>query len=142
MTAHSPTPATVPSADEQAAYETSRTDLVLGGRAILSGEYVAGLILAAQLDTAGTPRKLPTDLFPDADPVLVQEVWDRAMAVGVRCGRMLSTPRLSRDVLARLRDDLARAGHAAMAGMVARAAATAALTHPADGESARGGRDA
>jgi hypothetical protein len=139
---HSPIPAAVPdvpngpvSSEEQAAFAVSRTDLVLGGRAVISSEYLSGLILAAELDTAGAPRKLPADLFPGVDPVVVQEVWDRALVVGVRCGRLMGAPRLHRDVLARLRGELLEAGHVAMAGMVGRAAATAFAVHPADGES-------
>lgn len=98
-------------------------DAQLAARAVSSGEFLAGLILAAELDTVGRPAKLPADLFPefpDADPALVQAVWDRALAVGLRSGQFRGAPRFHRDVLARLQGELEAAGHAAMAGLVAR----------------------
>lgn len=115
-------------------------DLVLAGRAVSTGEHIAGLIAAAQLDTVGTPRKLPMDLFPDDDPEVVARVWQRALVVGVRAGQLMGSPRFSRDKLARLQGELLEAGHAAMSGMVGRslsAAERAPEWHPADGESER-----
>ncbi|MFM9373310.1 hypothetical protein [Streptomyces sp. Da 82-17] len=129
-TAHSPSADTVPAAEDADA--TVRTDLVLGGRATMTAEYLRGLIVAGQLVAAGTPRKLPNDLFPDADPVLVQEIWDRAFAVGWQTRGLAGRPYFHRDQLARLQGELAEAGHVAMAGMVGRALATALHTHPAD----------
>lgn len=115
-------------------------DFVLAGRAVSTGAHIAGLILAAQLDTVGTPRKLPMDLFPGVDPAVVQEIWDRALVVGVRAGQLMGSPRFSRDKLARLQGELVEAGHAAMGGMVGRSLAVAQRApewHPADGEDGR-----
>jgi hypothetical protein len=115
-------------------------DFVLAGRAVSTGAHIAGLIAAAQLDTVGTPRKLPMDLFPGVDPAVVQEIWDRALVVGVRAGQLMAAPRFNRDRLARLQGELAAAGHAAMGGMVGRsrvAAERAPEWHPADGEDGR-----
>lgn len=115
-------------------------DFVLAGRAVSTGAHIAGLILAAQLDTVGTPRKLPRDLFPGVDAAVVQEIWDRAMVVGVRTGQLMTAPRFNRDKLARLQGELVEAGHAAMGGMLGRsrvAAERAPEWHPADGEDGR-----
>jgi hypothetical protein len=110
-------------AGSERAVDVARADTALAGRAVSSGEFLAGLIVAAELDTVGRPGKLPADLFPefpDADPALVQAVWDRALAVGLRAGRFRGAPRFHRDTLARLQGELEAAGHAAMAGLVAR----------------------
>ncbi|MFD9443449.1 hypothetical protein [Streptomyces sp. NPDC060001] len=116
-------------------------DLTLAGRAVSSGPWIAGLILAAELDTVGTPRKLARDLFPGTDPAVVQEIWDRALAVGVRAGQLMAAPRFNRDKLARLQGELVEAGHAAMGGMVAVPVRQAEWMPggglEADGESAR-----
>jgi len=110
-------------AESERAVNVARADAVLAGRAVSSGEFLAGLILAAELDTVGRPGKLPADLFPefpDADSALIQAVWKRALAVGLRAGQFRGAPRFHRDTLARLQGELEAAGHAAMAGMVAR----------------------
>ncbi|MFF7527276.1 hypothetical protein [Streptomyces pseudovenezuelae] len=115
-------------------------DGVLAGRAGVAGEYVAGLIAAAELDTVGTPRKLPMDLWPDQDPALVQEIWNRALVVGVRAGQLMAAPRLYRDKLTRLQGELAEAGFAAMGrtvGPAVGAAWRAPEWHPVDGEDGR-----
>jgi hypothetical protein len=115
-------------------------DFVLAGRAVSTGAHIAGLIVAAQLDTVGTPRKLPRDLFPGVDPAVVQEIWDRAMVVGVRAGQLMTAPRFNRDKLARLQGELFEAGHAAMGGMVGRSRVVAERApewHPADDEIGR-----
>lgn len=115
-------------------------DFVLAGRAVSAGAHIAGLIAAGQLDTAGTPGKLPADMWPDEDPVLVQAIWDRALVVGVRAGQLMGAPRFNRDKLTRLQGQLVEAGHVAMGGMVARslsAVERAPEPHPADGEDAR-----
>ncbi|WP_329376220.1 hypothetical protein [Streptomyces sp. NBC_01483] len=115
-------------------------DFVLAGRAVSTGAHIAGLILAAQLDTVGTPRKLPRDLFPGVDPAVVQEIWDRAMVVGVRAGQLMAAPRFNRDRLARLQGELAEAGFHAMGGMAGRSRVVAERApewHPGDGEIAR-----
>jgi hypothetical protein len=115
-------------------------DLTLAGRAVSTGQHVAGLIAAAQLDTAGTPRKLPRDLFPGVDPEVVQEIWDRALVVGVRAGQLMAAPRFNRDRLARLQGELTQAGFLAMGGMAGRSrqvAERAPAWHPVDGEVGR-----
>ncbi|MDX2658328.1 hypothetical protein PV402_39775 [Streptomyces scabiei] len=123
--------------------EPAVLDEVLAGRAAESGRLLAGLILAAELDTAGAPRKLPADLFPDVDPVVVQAVWDRALVVGIRAAQFLAAPRFHRDRLARLQGELEAAAFAAMGSMVAGArsavACQAVLWEDDGGEV--GGRD-
>lgn len=116
--------------------QTVRADLVFAGRHVSAGQYLAGLMAAGQLETAGRVDRLPRDLFPDADPVLVAEVWERACAVAWRAAERYFTARQDPAVLAGLRAELEGAGHAAMAGMVGRSLAvvrTARLAHPADG---------
>jgi len=120
-----------------AAPDPAAADAALAARARADGEFIAGLILAGQLDTVGTPRKLPMDLWPDADPALVAEVWSRALAVGVRAGRFMSAPRFYRDKLASLQGQLAQAGFEAMGRGVGPAVAAAHRVpgwHRADGE--------
>jgi hypothetical protein len=115
-------------------------DAVLAARARSVGEHLAGLIVAAELDTVGSPRKLPMDLFPGDDPEVVARVWARALVVGVRAGQLIGAPRFYRDKLTRLQGQLAEAGYAAMGRTVdpaARLAARAPEWHPADGEDGR-----
>lgn len=137
-TFHSPSkPAAADDADarrELVAFEVSRTDLTLAGRAVMTAQHLAGLIAAAELETAGRPSKLPRDLFPEADPVVVQEVWERAFVVGMHTARLAARPYFYRDQLERLRGELEAAGHSAMAGMVGRALATAVPQLSADEE--------
>jgi hypothetical protein len=140
------TPAAV-DADEQAAFEVMRTDAVLTGRAMSSGQFLAGagqflagLIVAAELETVGRPEKLTADLFPDVDPAVVQEIWDRAVAVGFHAGRAsVSSGRFTEDELARVRAKFEEAGFHAMGGLVARSGRLVARARraPADGEIAR-----
>lgn len=118
----------------------SAADSVLAARASAAGQHIAGLIAAAELDTVGTPRKLPMDLWPDADPELVAEVWSRALAVGVRAGQFMGVPRFYRDKLTRLQSVLSEAGYAAMGrtmGPVLSAAQRAPEWHPVDAELGR-----
>jgi hypothetical protein len=135
MTEIVPIPPAVPDAGPDPA-----VDSVLAARAVSDGEHIAGLILAAQLDTVGSPRKLPMDLFPHPDPevqALVQEAWSRALVVGVRAGKLMASPRFYRDKLATLRGQLEEAGHAAMGramGPAVAAAHRAPVRHPVDGE--------
>ena len=138
MTIEIPSAATPAPADD-AAFEVMRTDAVLTGRAMSSGEYLAGLIARAELETVGTPARLPADLFPDVDPVVVQQVWDRALAVGVQAGRAYWAPRLHPDELEASRARLAEAGFHAIGGMVGRSGrlVVRARQHPGDGEIAR-----
>ncbi|MFI8792606.1 hypothetical protein [Streptomyces sp. NPDC055105] len=137
MTTHPHSPATTSEATDAdaAAFEQTQRDLVLAGRTAATGQYLAGLIAAAQLDTVGTPRKLARDLFPGVDPVVVQEIWDRSAAVHFRAGQMAGAPRFHRDKLSRLRKQLTEAGDAAMAGRVQEALTIAVQAHPADEES-------
>lgn len=124
---------------EDAAFATMRADAVLAGRAMSSGVFLAGLIAHAQLATVGRPDKLPRDMWPGVDPVVVQEIWDRALAVGLHAGRRSVSPRLFRDELDRIAGALVEAGFHAMAGSVARSRRLVApeVAHPADGEDGR-----
>ncbi|MFF6866730.1 hypothetical protein [Streptomyces ardesiacus] len=126
---------------EDAAFETMQTDAVLAGRAMSSGQFIAGLIANAELETVGRPEKLARDLWPDADPVVVQEVWDRALAVGFHAGRVSAAPRMFRDQLERVAGVFAAAGFHAMGGLVSRSrrlVAPEGTSHPADGETGHG----
>ncbi|KFG02747.1 hypothetical protein IQ62_00210, partial [Streptomyces scabiei] len=118
MTDATPTtsPVVVPSAEEGAGFEVAYADAVFTGRAMSSAQFLAGLLVNGQLETVGRPDRLPADLFPDADPVVVQAVWDRALAVGLHAGRVSSAPRLYRDQLDRIAGTLAGAGYVAMGG--------------------------
>lgn len=118
------------------ALETARVDAVLCGRNAAAAVRIAGLIAAGQLDTAGSPRKLPMDLFPGADPEVVQAVWERALVVGVRAGQLMGAPRFYRDKLDRLQGVLAEAGFRAMGRSVGRARA-GVPSHPVDSEDGR-----
>ena len=146
MTTHHNT--TPPAADDSfdgegvddGSFETLRQDAVLTGRAMSSGEFLAGLIANGELATVGTPGKLAVDLFPGVDPVVVQAVWDRALAVGLHAGRRSAAPRLYRDELDRIAGVFAEAGFHAMGGSVARSRRLVApeVPHPVDGEEPRG----
>ena len=120
--------------------EVARVDGVLDARNREVAAYLAGLIASGQLDTVGSPRKLPQDLWPQADPVLqelVQEVFQRGVAVGFRAGRFFGAPRFYRDKLASLQGRLAEAGYAAMGramGPAVTEAYRAPVRHPVDGE--------
>jgi hypothetical protein len=125
-------PTIEPAADdagEAAAFQSMRTDAVLTGRAMSSGQFLAGLIATAELETVGRPARLPADLFPefpDADPALVQAVWDRGLAVGLHAGRLSAAPRLFRDQMDRVAGEFEAAGFNAMAGSVRRSRALVA----------------
>lgn len=131
------TPARPPAdhAGEQRA-EHASGDRLLAARAAGSGEFLAGLVAAAMLDTVGRPDRLPADLFPGLPEEAVAAVWERALAVGFRAGQFAAAPRLNRDVLARLRGELAAAGWEAMAGVAGQAVAVVETgpVHPADAE--------
>lgn len=121
--------------------EVARADEALAARNAAAAERLAGIIADAQLDTAGSPRKLPMDLFPDFPPEMVQAVWERALVVGVRAGQLMQAPRFYRDKLHRLQAELTQAGYAAM-GRAARKPLSAAQRYPElhaiDDEEARG----
>jgi hypothetical protein len=140
MTTESPSTPAV-DAGEQAAYETMRRDAVFTGRAMSSGQFLAGLIANGQLATVGSPDKLAADLFPDLDPVVVQAIWDRALAVGLHAGWRYGTPSFHRDELDRIAGVFEEAGFVAMGASVRRSRRLVAPevgVHPADGEGARG----
>ncbi|MFF0009547.1 hypothetical protein ACFYQT_39835 [Streptomyces tibetensis] len=123
------------------AFAVMSTDAVLTGRAMSSGEFLAGLIANGQLETVGRPDKLPQDLEPDVDPVVVQRIWDRALAVGLHAGRRSVSPERYRDEMDRIAGLYERAGFEAMGGTVSRSRRLVAPepgVHPADGEQARG----
>jgi hypothetical protein len=137
-----PTPEpVVVSAEEEAAFAVLSADAVLTGRAMMTGqamssaEFWAGLLAAALVDTAGSPRKLPADMWPDQDPVVVQEIWDRACVVASRAAQFAASPWLHRDRLQGLQERLTEAGFHAMAGSVGRSLGLVARVHPADSES-------
>jgi hypothetical protein len=125
---------------EDAAFETMRQDAVFTGRAMSSGEFLAGLLANGQLATVGRPDKLAVDLFPDVDPVVVQTIWDRALAVGLHAGRRSVSPRLYRDEMDRIAGEFEAAGFHAMGGSVSRSRRLVAgeVPHPADDEVTRG----
>lgn len=148
MTTHIPSsPAGDAEGLEDAAFTAMRTDAVLTGRAMSAGqamssaEFWSGLLVAALVDTAGSPRKLPADMWPDVDPAVVQEIWDRACVVAGRAAQFASSPWLHRDRLQRLQEQLAEAGFLAMGDSVGRSrrlVAPEVPPHPADGETGRG----
>lgn len=134
-----PVPSPAPGPEAEA--EVVLADAVLTGRAMSSAQFLAGLIANGQLATVGSPSKLPADLFPDVDPVVVQRVWDRALAVGLHAGRRSGSPRLYRDEMDRVAGLFAEAGFQAMGGSVARSRRLVAPdrpVHPADSEAGRG----
>lgn len=120
--------------------DVGAADAVLAARARASAEVLAGLIAAAELDTVGTPRLLPHDLFPDYDPEIVRAVWERALVVGVRAGQLMARPRFYRDKLSRLQGELEEVGFAAM-GRTVRGPLSAVARYPelhaVDDEAAR-----
>lgn len=119
-------------------WETVRADAVLVARASSAAVFLTGLLVNSELETVGRPDKLPADLFPGEDPVVVQEIWNRALAVGLHAGRVSAAPRLFRDQMARVQGLFEAAGFAAMGRAVSRSRRLVA-PHPADGEGVRGG---
>ncbi|MFB7313019.1 hypothetical protein [Streptomyces sp. NPDC056192] len=123
-----PTPAPVTPDD------TAAADQVLAERCQTSGDYLAGLLAAGTLEAAGAPRKLPEVLFADYDPSVVREIWDAALAVGYRAGKLAGQPRWTPDALNRLRAAMQDAGYNAMAAKAGRSASIHPPRHPADDE--------
>lgn len=127
---------------EAEAFEAMRRDAVLAGRAMSSGQYLAGLLAAAELETVGTPLKLPADMWPDVDPAVVQEIWDRACVVAWRAAQFAgaSPSRANAERLRDLQDRYREVAYTAMGGLVGRSRGLverAALAHPADRQAAR-----
>lgn len=116
----------------------SAADFVLGGRNVSAGQHIAGLLSAGLLETAGTPRELPRDLFPDADPDLVQQIWDRAAAMGFYAGQVYADPGRRRKELMRLQERYRQAAFEAMGAMVGRSLSLVTAAHPADDGGPRG----
>ncbi|MEU0837098.1 hypothetical protein [Streptomyces sp. NPDC005969] len=126
-THHTPAPATTDDA-------TAAADQALADLCQTSGDYLAGLIAAGTLEVAGTPRKLPEVLFADHDPDAVREIWNAALAVGYRAGKLAGQPRWTPDALDRLRVAMQDAGYNAMGAKAGRSASIHPPRHPADDE--------
>jgi hypothetical protein len=139
MSAEAPEATDAAAMEGGGSFEVLRADGVLVGRAYSAGEFLAGLILNAQLATVGSPDRLPADLFPDDDPDTVARVWQRALVVGLYAGRKSVDPDRYADELARLAGELEAVGYVAMGRAVARSRALVApeLKHPADSEAGR-----
>ncbi|MFF1916195.1 hypothetical protein ACFVYE_32330 [Streptomyces sp. NPDC058239] len=133
MTTHR-TPAPAGPVTDLTAKPSTTDDQALADRCQSSGDYLAGLLAAGTLEAAGTPRKLPELLFPDYDPAVVRAVWEAALPVGFRAGKLAGQPRWTPDALTRLRAELADAGYKAMGNLAARSAAIHPPRHPADHE--------
>ncbi|MFG3244173.1 hypothetical protein [Streptomyces sp. NPDC048157] len=133
MTTHH-TPAPAAPVTGLTARPAAADDQALANRCQSSGDYLAGLIAAGTLEAAGTVRRLPADLFPDYDPVMVEAVWQAALPVGFRAGQLSVRPSWTPDALNRLRAELANAGYTAMGNLAARSAAIHPPQHPADDE--------
>ncbi|MEE1812677.1 hypothetical protein [Streptomyces sp. BE133] len=131
-THHTPAP-TAPVTDLTARY-ARLADQALADRCQSSGDYLAGLLAKGMLDAAGTPKKLPELLFPDYDPEIVRAVWETALPVGFRAGKLAGQPRWTPDALTRLRAILTDAGYEAMGALAARSASVHPPRHPADDE--------
>ncbi|MFE9812373.1 hypothetical protein [Streptomyces sp. NPDC005548] len=116
-------------------------DFVLTGRAMSAGVYLAGLVTEGLMADVGTPRDLPTDLWPDVDPVVVQAIFNRGAATGFHAAQVVANPERRREERAQLHDRFRRAGFEAMGAMGSRSLRLVSpepVQHPADGESARG----
>lgn len=126
-------------ADAAAGCEVTTVDAVLAGRARSAGEFLAGVLAAAELDTAGTARKLPADTWPSVDPEVVQEIWNRACVVTWRAAQFAGSGWLYRDRLEAVQAQLEEAAYVVMGSLVGRSRRLVApeLTHPADGEQGR-----
>ncbi|MFJ2202457.1 hypothetical protein [Streptomyces violaceusniger] len=111
---------------------------VLDERIVGSVDVLYAHITAATLETVGRPRLLPTALFPDADPEVVEQVWQMAFMVGFLGGkRTAESRRWEHERLAAARNELAAAGYTAMADRIARVLPAPGTPHPADGETGR-----
>ncbi|MEU5660045.1 hypothetical protein ABZ802_31170 [Streptomyces sp. NPDC047737] len=128
------TPPTAPAPAADPGPDLAAVDQALADRCQTSGDYLAGLLAAGHLEAAGTVRKLPTDLFPDWDPAMVQAVWDAALPVGFQAGKLSVRPTWTPEALHRLRTALNAAGYVAMGKLAGRSATLHPPRHPADAE--------
>ena len=94
------------------------TDSVLPRRAATSADLLHALITTSMLDTAGHPDQLPGLLFPDLPAEQVQRIWDAAMTVGFRAGKMYAQRTWAPTTLDTARQALEDAGHERMAAAV------------------------
>lgn len=137
MTHPTPTPAS----------DAAAVDQTLADRATSSGQWIAGLIAAAMLDTTGTPAKLPELTFADLNlpDETITRIWQAGLAVGYRAGLLASRPRFHRDTLTRLQNALHQAGHRTMGRLTAQTLTVLppAPVHPADTDrdTVRGGHE-
>ncbi|MEU7338746.1 hypothetical protein [Streptomyces sp. NPDC007074] len=112
-------------------------DFVLGGRNVSAAQHIAGLLSAGLLKTAGTPALLLRDEFPGLDPEVLQEIWNRAAAMGFYAGRVYADPERHRQELMRLQERYREAAFEAMGAMVGRSLRLVQAAHPADDEGGR-----
>ncbi|MFK8851286.1 hypothetical protein [Streptomyces sp. Ac-502] len=109
--------------------DTAAADHTLHARNLYSAHVIAGVLDAGLLAHAGHPDRLPHALWPDADPDLVQAIWNQALTVGIWAGKALLGPRWRPEELDQHQHALADAGFTAMARGV-RTAASCGRTHP------------
>jgi hypothetical protein len=113
-------------------------DDALVHRARTSAEYLTGLVAEGMLDVVGKPHRLPELLFPHLDPAGVREVWNTALAVGYRAGKVAHRPVWDTAALDRLRCALYEAGYRGMGRVVEATAYTApSRPEPAGDEAVR-----
>ena len=142
---HTPAPADHGPDAEPGPAEVAR---ILDERIVTSADVLYAHLTAGTLEAVAHPRLLPTALFPDVDPEVVQAIHDLAFVVGYGCGRRAEAGRRwEHERLAAARNQLAEAGYAAMAERIARVLPDPGPVpvHPADGETGglsavRGGR--
>lgn len=114
-------------------------DQALTARARTSADVLAGLIATGALHHAGRPDKLPTLMWSDADPDLVQDVWDAGLATGYYAGRLQASRYWHTDDLDAAREALREAGHTLLARTVEGAAYAAPSRPTPDNPPAGGG---
>ena len=131
MTTAAPSPDT-------ATADTTVVDAAAAALAATSADVLTGLIAKGMLDEVGQPKKLPELLFPGIDSADVRRVWDLALAVGFRAGR-LTTHRWDPAPLKHAQAALSEAGYEAMAASTGLTAAVVAPRRPADDETLAGG---
>ncbi|MFD3336083.1 hypothetical protein ACFWV1_26065 [Streptomyces sp. NPDC058700] len=114
---------------------TAAADQALATMCTTHGEYLAGILADAMLDTAGRPDKLPALLLPDLDPAVVERIWKVAVPVGFRMGKSVGQPQWTAANLRHSKNALADAGYHSMAALADRSHRT--TTHPGDTEPVR-----